>query len=179
MNSPLTYATVCSGIECWRDAPNTNGMYQVSNFGRVARALTQGNRPCFKIVKPIRGSIVYPTVHLSLGSASNRKRVTIHRLVALAFIPNPDNLPQVNHKDENPCNNRADNLETILNGVRNCTTTTTVHIPNYGTYPEKHRRIRENPIMFRGVRYRSIHDCARLTGHTRQTVSRNCGRISI
>jgi len=159
----LTYA------ECWREAPNTNGMYQVSNFGRVARVLTQGNRPCFKIVKPIRGSIVYPTVHLSLGSASNRKRVTIHRLVALAFIPNPDNLPQVNHKDENPRNNRADNLEWC----------TELYNHNYGTYREKHRRIRENPIMFRGVRYRSIHDCARLTGHTRQTVSRNCERISI
>lgn len=158
----LTYA------ECWREAPNTNGMYQVSNFGRVARILTQGNRPCFKIVKPIRGSIVYPTVHLSLGSASNRKRVTIHRLVALAFIPNPNNLPQVNHKDENPRNNRADNLEWC----------TELYNHNYGTYREKHRRNNEHPIMFRGVRYRSIKDCARRTGHTPQTVKRHCERIS-
>ena len=105
----LTYATVCSGIECWRDAPYSDGLYRVSNLGRVARVLTQGNRPCFKIVKPVRGNIVYPTVHLSING--KRKRVTIHRLVALAFIPNPDNLPQVNHKDENPRNNQADNLE--------------------------------------------------------------------
>ena len=162
----LTYATVCSGIECWREAPNTDGLYKVSNLGRIARVLTRGNRPCFKIVKPVHGNIVYPTVHLSLGG--KRKRVTIHRLVALAFIPNPDNLPQVNHKDENPCNNHADNLEWC----------TELYNHNYGDYREKHRRNNENPILFRGIRYRSIHDCARLTGHTRQTVSRNCERIS-
>ena len=162
----LTYATVCSGIECWRNAPYSDGLYRVSNLGRVARVLTQGNRPCFKIVKPVHGNIVYPTVHLSING--KRKRVTIHRLVALAFIPNPDNLPQVNHKDENPRNNRADNLEWCTEKYNH----------NYGTYRERHMAMRENPILFRGVRYRSIHDCARQTGHDRSTVKRHCERIS-
>lgn len=40
-----------------------------------------------------------------------RKHFKIHRLVAMAFLPNPQNLPEVNHKDENPSNNRVDNLE--------------------------------------------------------------------
>jgi hypothetical protein len=154
------------GNESWRDAPNTNGAYSVSNLGRVARVLTRGNRPCFKIVKPVHGSIAYPTVHLSLGG--KRKRVTIHRLVALAFIPNPANLPQVNHKDENPRNNRADNLEWC----------TELYNHNYGTYREKQVLAHANPIMFRRVRYNSIKDCARRTGHMPATVKRHCERIS-
>ena len=166
MSRVLTYATVCSGIEQWRDAPGTDGLYKVSDFGRVARVKSRSGKNCFKIVKPVRGSIVYPTVHFSIGG--KRKRMTIHRLVALAFIPNPDNLPQVNHKDENPCNNRADNLEWC----------TELYNHNYGTYREKHRRNNEHPILFRGIRYRSIKDCARRTGHTPQTVKRHCERIS-
>lgn len=152
--------------ESWRDAPNTNGAYRVSNLGRVARVLTRGNRPCFKIVKPVHGSIAYPTVHLSLGG--KRKRVTIHRLVALAFIPNPANLPQVNHKDENPLNNRADNLEWC----------TELYNHRYGTYRKRHMMMRENPIEFRGMRYHSIRECERKTGVFRSTIRRHCRKVS-
>ena len=160
MKKELTYAT-----EQWRDALGTGGLYQVSNMGRVARVKTRAGKPCFKIVKPVYGSIVYPTVHLSIGG--KRKRATIHRLVAMAFIPNPDNLPQVNHKDENPCNNRADNLEWC----------TELYNHNYGTYREKQIVAHANPIMFRGVRYESIKECARQTGHMPKTVKRHCERI--
>lgn len=152
--------------EHWLEAPGTDGLYKVSDMGRVARVKTRSGTPCFKIVKPVHGSIVYPTVHFSIGG--KRKRATIHRLVALAFVPNPDGLPQVNHMDENPRNNRADNLEWC----------TELYNHNYGSYQERHMKMRENPIILHGVHYRSIHDCARKTGHDRSYVRRHCERIS-
>lgn len=62
-----------------------------------------------KILKPNITKTGYYTVELFNNFGS--KRMTIHRLVAKAFIPNPFNLPQVNHKDENKANNSVDNLE--------------------------------------------------------------------
>ena len=74
--------------------------YEVSNFGHVRR----------------NGKILSPGVikkHLQVALSKNGKVVHrfVHRLVAEAFIPNPENLPQINHKDENPANNCVDNLE--------------------------------------------------------------------
>ena len=64
-----------------------------------------------KIRKPhFDGRGLYLQVHLSNGK-SGKKIALVHRLVAEAFIENPDNLPEVNHKDENKANNRVDNLE--------------------------------------------------------------------
>ena len=74
--------------------------YEVNEIGQVRRNS--------RILKPeIR------TGYYSVGLCKNGKRVhkRIHRLVAEAFLPNPDNLPQVNHKDENRLNNRVSNLE--------------------------------------------------------------------
>ena len=154
------------GAEEWRDIAWTDGRYQVSNFGRVRRAISKSGRRCSRILKPIFGTIAYPTVHFSLNG--RRKRATIHRLVAEAFIPNPCNLPQVNHRDENPTNNEARNLEWC----------TELYNHNYGTLRERLMKHHENPILFRGIRYRSIHDCSRRTGHTRRTISHNCERIT-
>jgi len=53
----------------------------------------------------------YDSVHLYKGDGSKGKSLTVHRLVAKTYFPNPDNLPEVNHKDGNKRNNRADNLE--------------------------------------------------------------------
>jgi carboxypeptidase C (cathepsin A) len=69
--------------EIWKDIEGYEGLYQVSKMGRV------------QLYKNNKGY----------------KHFQIHRLVAMAFIPNPDNLPQINHKDENKANNRVDNLE--------------------------------------------------------------------
>lgn len=94
--------------------------------------------------------------------------MTIHRLVAAAFIPNPECLPEVNHKDENPLNNHVENLEWC----------TSEYNHNYGTYRMRQVRKHMKPIVFHGNRYRSIHECARLTGHTRKTIARHCERAS-
>lgn len=92
-----------------------NGRYQVSNLGRVKSLI--GHE---KILKPeIRTG--YYAVNLSKNNKQKSKR--IHRLVAETFIPNPDNLPQVNHKDENKLNNNVANLEW-------CDNTYNSHYPN-------------------------------------------------
>lgn len=81
------------------------GLYEVSNFGNV-KSLWYGKD---KILKPQADGGGYLFVWLCKDG--KQKIHKVHRLVASAFIPNPDNLSQVNHKDEDKTNNRVDNLE--------------------------------------------------------------------
>lgn len=84
-------------MELWKDIRGYEGLYQVSNFGRV-----RNNK--LRILKPsIRNNDGRYVINLRKDGKTKMHRV--HRLVAEAFIPNPDNLPQINHKDENPGNN--------------------------------------------------------------------------
>lgn len=87
--------------EKWLPVVGYEGRYEVSNFGRVRRV---------KIIVPSKKKHGYMQVSLVDGKGT-RKSLRLHRLVAEAFLPNPDGKPQVNHKDEDPENNRADNLE--------------------------------------------------------------------
>ena len=80
-----------------------SGRYMVSNTGKVF-SVKAGR--CLKPSKAGSGYLV-----VNLGGGNNHTKCYIHRLVAIMFIPNPYNLPQVNHKDENPLNNSVDNLE--------------------------------------------------------------------
>ena len=79
-----------------------NGAYSITSDGRVFNNFKK------QFVKPPKGKNGYLHVTLCYG---NKKDVLIHRLVAQAFVNNPDNLPVVNHKDENKLNNSAENLE--------------------------------------------------------------------
>jgi len=95
--------------EIWKDVVGYEGLYQVSNLGRV-RSLGFDKWHKGKIIKGcFDGKKKYLFVSLYKGGKS--KGFNIHRLVATAFIPNPKNLPQVNHKDEDKTNNCVDNLE--------------------------------------------------------------------
>ena len=90
--------------EIWKQFNDT--YYMVSNQGKVKslpRKTTRGG-----ILKPDNNK-GYLRVTLSING--KKKHYFVHDLVAKCFIPNPDNLPQVNHKDENPLNNNVDNLE--------------------------------------------------------------------
>lgn len=108
--------------EIWRPVVGYEESYEVSNKGRV-KSLIRGKG----ILKPDKHSNGYISVELFRGKEAKHKRILIHRLVALAFIPNPNNLPFVNHKDESRDNNCVENLEWIT------------HRDNlmYGTAPQR------------------------------------------
>ena len=103
-------------MEEWRDIVGYEGFYQVSNLGNVRsfahyqgkwdKVYTRKNPFMLRQTPDKEG---YFAVILSNHGVA--KRFLVHRLVAIAFIENPKNLPLINHKDENPANNHVDNLE--------------------------------------------------------------------
>ena len=99
-------------MEIWKDIKGYEGLYQVSNLGRV-RSLNRidslGRWRCGKIKATVDNGNGYKLVNLK--HKGKQKMVTVHKLVAEAFILNPDNLPCINHKDENKYNNCVNNLE--------------------------------------------------------------------
>ena len=105
-------------IELWKDIKDYEGFYQVSNLGRVkslSRSIYDSRGYMIyrkgKIKKPSVDKNGYPQIGLCKnGTVITRK---IHRLVAETFIPNPENKPEINHKDEDKLNNCVDNLEWV------------------------------------------------------------------
>ena len=103
--------------EIWKDIEGYEGLYQVSNIGRVRsldRCVERNGGISFikgRILKPARCGRQCNYWFVGLSKNGKVKQHYIHRLVAQAFIPNPENLPEVNHKDERPENNCVDNLE--------------------------------------------------------------------
>ena len=101
--------------EYWKPVVGYEGLYEVSNWGRVKSIKRIVKSPrgyrtvCERTLKPTKDSHGYLCV--SLYKEGKMKFVKIHRLVAEAFLDNPDNLPQINHKDEDKTNNHVNNLE--------------------------------------------------------------------
>lgn len=95
-------------MEIWKDVIGYEGKYEVSNTGKV-RSLhfSRGNE--VKELKLTNDKNGYKAV--SLWNDGKQSTGKVHRLVAQAFLPNPYNYPQINHKDENVANNHVDNLE--------------------------------------------------------------------
>lgn len=96
--------------EVWKDIEGYEGLYQVSNFGRI-KSLSRKDG-FFNMPTRIKKQNI-SNHYFAVGLSKNGiyKTMHVHRIVAKAFLQNPDNLPQVNHKDENKLNNRVDNLE--------------------------------------------------------------------
>ena len=88
----------------WKDIKGYEGLYQISNFGEVI-SLNYNHTKTKKLLKPQKNKNGY--LHVNIGG----KCISIHRLVAEAFILNPDNKKYVNHKDCNKQNNFVSNLE--------------------------------------------------------------------
>lgn len=102
-------------MEIWKNIDGYEGQYQVSNYGNV-RGLERkvSNHTGILTVKPKmlkqgKNHKGYPIVYLSKNN--KQKTITVHRLVAIAFIPKIENKPQVNHIDGDKTNNHVDNLE--------------------------------------------------------------------
>ncbi len=102
--------------EEWKTVEGFGGRYEVSNLGRVRSFANgrHGNRDEFVVLKQtkIPGGYLKVNLYQTNGCGKQFCR-TIHRLVADAFVSNPDSLPIVNHKDGNKANNCADNLEWV------------------------------------------------------------------
>ena len=111
-------------MEEWRDIKGYEGKYQVSNLGRV-KSLNYHRENREEILSNVPDKYGYLIV--SLCKNGKELAFKIHRLVALHFIENPNNYPQINHKDENKQNNRADNLEWCTAKYNN----------NYGTRTQR------------------------------------------
>ena len=167
-------------MEEWRACKGFEGFYEVSNEGRV-RSLAVYNAQRKKVYKR-----KMPVLKKIETTKDGYKRVllchygvhhhcSVHRLVAQAFIPNPDNLPCINHKDEQPSNNKVSNLEWCTHKYNS----------NYGTLPQRiSKRMSENhPTAMRVCQYdmdgnfirsfKSQREAARSLGIRGENISRN------
>ena len=106
-------------VETFLSVPGYEGLYEVSNLGNV-KSLRSG-----KLMKKSKNNVGYEM--LTLTKDKTQKTYLIHRLVALTFIPNPENLEEINHKDEVKTNNCVENLEWCSRDYN----------LNYGTYRER------------------------------------------
>jgi len=152
--------------EVWKDIEGFEGKYQVSNLGRV-KSLNYNHTKKEKTIKGIVNSRGY--VHIGLMKDKKNKTFNVHVLVAKAFIPNPNNYPIINHKDEIKTNNKAENLEW-------CTQKYNV---NYGTRIERIQKTRGKKVYQYSLerifikKWDSIAECGR-NGFDSTSVSERC-----
>lgn len=153
--------------EIYKEIEGYEGLYQISNYGRV-KSFGNGNSNNSKerILKPQKNSDEH--LRVSLYKEGKVKLYFVHRLVAEAFIVNPNNYPIINHKDEDKTNNKVDNLEWCTPKYNN----------NYGT---RNQRITNHPNKSKqvlcvetGVVYPSANEVQRQLGFAQQNISSAC-----
>lgn len=114
--------------EVWKPVPGYEGLYEVSDAGQVRRISTG------RIIKPKVEKNGYVRVHLSNKTAES---ILLHRIVAKAFVDNPNGFKTVNHIDEDKQNNCASNLEWCDMSYQN----------SYGKGAESRNKAKERPVL--------------------------------
>ena len=123
--------------EVWKDVVGYEGLYKVSDRGNVysvERMDSRGNKIGGRILRPTPNTKGYLQVQLCENGKSKKKYT--HRLVLEAFLENPNNLPEVNHKDEDKTNNELSNLEWCTREYNN----------NHGTRTERVTQIQSRKV---------------------------------
>lgn len=156
-------------MEIWRDIPDYVGIYQVSNLGRVRRIKRYKAEP--GILRFTKTGIGYLRVCLSKDCKT--KSFLVHRLVAMAFIPNLDALPHINHKNEIKTDNRAENLEWCTAKYNN----------NYGTARFRSSVTKSTPVVQLTTdgkkirKFYGMHEAERETGVYAQNIHKCCNGV--
>lgn len=154
-------------MEVWKNIVGYNGRYRVSNRGRVWSAYKND------VLMPNRMTHGYVCVHLYAGGKSNRKVVTIHKLVATAFIDNPQKLREVNHKDFDRENNHVSNLEWVSRAQN------VQHAIDGGRKPKTEKAVygislrSKNIVRFDSQTAAEIHLRGKQTGRVSQALAKN------
>jgi hypothetical protein len=172
--------------EIWKDIKGFEGRYQVSNLGRVRSLDWHGHKG--RMLK-LKINKMWGYYRLNLAHPDGYiKSVSVHRLVAMAFIPNPDNLPEVNHKDENKLNNVVcfnpdGSIDTERTNLEWCTG---LYNLRYGTRTERMNKLVNEPRMrpvnqydFNGNllhTYKSITDASKAIGVSTRTMFSICSK---
>lgn len=102
--------------EVWKDIKGYEGLYEISNLGRVKSLMGWNGHKYFQREKILictnqKVTDKYSRSVVKLFNGKTKRDYKVHRLVAKAFIPNPNGYDIINHKDGNPLNNRVENLE--------------------------------------------------------------------
>lgn len=159
--------------EIWKDVIGYEGLYQVSNLGRVKSLGNGGSKNSkFSSERILKTCEIKGYLRVTLSKDGKQKQYSVHRLVALAFLPNPYNLPMVNHKDECKTNNACSNLEWCSVKYNNNYATRIQRIAESQTnYPKFSKKV---ICIETGKIYPSTHQVERELGFANSHISSAC-----